>query len=466
MPGIIFVPFRKKDLEEPSLSVLNDFWRRLAEQINELWGLTGPVLLHDDLDLQGHRLLNANLAGAVASSSPTAPSLYGPHSNRPDASGVVEGTLYLETDRGLLYQLQLVSSVKRWVYIAGVMQGMFLGRPLASSLQSGDTGLFYHASDNGQVYKFTYPAWSVLNLRGGTIEGTHANRLTGGRYDAENLVVGTKFLETDRTVAYIVQVVAGVNTWIYASGVMRDVFANRPAGGTLGANDNGLRFFATDQTHEWRWNGTAWIVQPANSTPMRGTIYSPDQKPTLVADDEGFLFYSTDFLHLYRWTGTVWEPGPGDDRRGWMRGWGTIDLPGAGWHILDGSANVRISRDDGSTAVIAFLDNVTGHFWRLAGAYAGLAVAVAPAITGSVTAAATGISIVNAATGISIAAHSTAADTTVTGAATRVTTTDHSVTDTGHGHAVTDTGHGHANTLAVDITGTPASYTTAAFLRL
>ena len=214
MPGIIFNPFRKKDLEEPSLSMLNEFWRKLAEQINELWGLTGPVLLHDDLDLQGHSILNATLAGAAASSSSTAPSLYGPHSNRPNAAGTAEGTLYLETDRTVLYQLQLVSSVKRWIYIAGIMQGLFSGRPLASSLGPGDTGLLYHAGNNGQVYKFTYPAWSTMNLRGPLIEGTNAERLAGGRCDAKNLSVGTEFFETDTLLKYMVQTVAGVNTWI------------------------------------------------------------------------------------------------------------------------------------------------------------------------------------------------------------------------------------------------------------
>ena len=214
MPGIIFNPFRQKDLQEPSLSMLNEFWRKLAEQINELWGLAGPVLLNDDLDLQGHSILNASLAGAAASSSSAAPSLYGPHSNRPDASGVAEGTLYLETDRTVLYQLQLVSSVKRWVYIAGIMQGLFSGRPLASSLGPGDSGLLYHASDNGQVYRFSYPAWSIINLRGPMIEGTNAERLAGGRYDAKNLAVGTEFFETDTLARYMVQVVAGVNTWV------------------------------------------------------------------------------------------------------------------------------------------------------------------------------------------------------------------------------------------------------------
>jgi len=89
------------------------------------------------------------------------------------------------------------------------------------------------------------------------IEDTHANRVTS--YPAANYTIGVMFLETDRNVLYEVQLVAGVNTWVYAAGTMVSGFASLP--NDLGISDNGFTFMASDSGTQtmYGWISPAWI---------------------------------------------------------------------------------------------------------------------------------------------------------------------------------------------------------------
>ena len=68
--------------------------------------------------------------------------------------------------------------------------------------------------------------WEQAGGTGTVIQDTHANRAT---YPAANYPQGTAYYETDRTVIYVVQNVAGVPTWIFFNGTYSAVYADMPA---------------------------------------------------------------------------------------------------------------------------------------------------------------------------------------------------------------------------------------------
>jgi len=97
---------------------------------------------------------------------------------------------------------------------------------------------------------------SISSAPATVIEDTHANRLA--HYPATTYAVGTLFFETDREVMYSVNLVGGVNAWVYMLGIMTNVFANRPT--DLGTNDVNFLFLATDVGTLYQWTGSAWAT--------------------------------------------------------------------------------------------------------------------------------------------------------------------------------------------------------------
>lgn len=118
-------------------------------------------------------------------------------------------------------------------------------------------GLPYHYL---QLTPGSPPFWSLQTAISTLITDTHANRVN---YPAGNYPAGTQYYETDRAITYIVQDILGVLTWVYYNGIMLDVLANIP---TLGINDSGFNFHASDFAHIWAWDGTAWHFTPGNSS--------------------------------------------------------------------------------------------------------------------------------------------------------------------------------------------------------
>jgi hypothetical protein len=137
---------------------------------------------------------------------------------------------------------------------------------------------------------------SLAQTQSSCIMGTRAQR---ANTSANNL--GSLYYETDTGLTYIAKSVSGVGTWIYASGVYQDTYANRP---TVTESDNGLPFYATDQNVLYVVEAGSWIWLAGI---MFGTI-TPDQRPTLAAGDIGFRFFALDatILREQYWTGTVW----------------------------------------------------------------------------------------------------------------------------------------------------------------
>lgn len=209
------------------------------------------------------------------------------------------------------------------------------------------------------------PGNAPLNLQsllpesslGLVLEDTHANRLILHLPAAQK--DGALFWETDRRILYIRRTVSGAPAWVYAAGIYRDTFANRPTVTDVGGtNSVGYFFYSTDRTHTWRSDGTSWIVAPQFSAEMRGTL-SPDQKPGgFGANDTGFLFYSTDFNHTFRWDGAAWVLASGEMPPGFIGGF-AID-PGTGWQLCDGTATTR-STSAGATAAVTVPNYAGGN---------------------------------------------------------------------------------------------------------
>jgi hypothetical protein len=109
------------------------------------------------------------------------------------------------------------------------------------------------------------------------IEDTHANRIDPAQYAPGKYSLYKVFHETDRNVFYRVQLVAGLNAWVYQGGTMTGLLADRPA--DLGPNDAGFLFTASD-AYSYLWNGTVWSTNTATVTTIHtltadATIDSP-----------------------------------------------------------------------------------------------------------------------------------------------------------------------------------------------
>ncbi len=129
--------------------------------------------------------------------------------------------------------------------------------------EQGDGGLF-RGTDRTRIFnilwwKFFSSVADALN-REWILEGTHAERVD---IDPNNLSAPhSLFYETDTGVTYISVGEIGSLVWVYFSGVHYDVLASIPT--TLGVDDEGYLFGATDYLHEWRWDGAAWHFAPGD----------------------------------------------------------------------------------------------------------------------------------------------------------------------------------------------------------
>ena len=173
-----------------------------------------------------------------------------------------KGEQFFETDTMLVYISAPLSAGGKgyvWKYMSGTARGTFGAR--LAGLGSLDTGLLYYAIDRSLTYRWN-GSWAILVNYEPIIADTLAN-WTLANYNPANYAPGQPFFIEDWTVTYICELVAGVLTWVYQSGVYRAATASRPTtafnGEGLGAPDAGLRFIDTTLNIQQYWNGTAWI---------------------------------------------------------------------------------------------------------------------------------------------------------------------------------------------------------------
>lgn len=109
-----------------------------------------------------------------------------------------------------------------------------------------------------------------------------------------------------------------------------------------------------------------------------------DQPTTLAAPDAGYLAFVTDYGHWVRWSGAGWEFAPGDPGNGYFEDFAIVPQQ-VGWKQCDGTATDYLTVGPTLTATPFNTPNLTGNpaYRKSAAAYAGLAAAVAPGISGA-----------------------------------------------------------------------------------
>jgi hypothetical protein len=160
-----------------------------------------------------------------------------------DARGIVEGSIWYETDRGVYFIVRSNS----WFYYTGVMQDVYASRPTA--LGTLDVGFLFWAEDYLHLWQFDGANWHVI---GGEMRDDFTNRPSGLVADDE----GFRFYAEDYKHEWTWEGTA----WKVRSGVLRDTLANIPA--DLTADDADFHFEATDYDRKWYWTGSAWDYQP------------------------------------------------------------------------------------------------------------------------------------------------------------------------------------------------------------
>lgn len=132
------------------------------------------------------------------------------------------------------------------------------------------------------------------------IEDTHANRLAN--FPPANYPIGTQFWETDRTVMYVIAVVATVQVWKYQSGTTAstsNTLSDVPS--DLGANDGGYQVNNTFFRRTWIWDsvgnqfhyadgvGAGSQVSTSGPAPAGGLWQACDGSSVTTAEDGASL---------------------------------------------------------------------------------------------------------------------------------------------------------------------------------
>jgi hypothetical protein len=182
----------------------------------------------------------------------------GTHADRPTATDSPDGALYVESDRGAIYQNQ--NGV--WRYVAGTMWGTVTPDQRPTDLGVNDGGFDFRGTDDAREFIWSQTQWiEVTEVR----YGTHA-----GRPNPVDVANGALYVEFDRGgVIYQNQ----DNVWKYLAGTMWGTLSPDQRPTDLGVNDAGFDFRATDQQREFIWSQTVWVeVSPVPQTPWLSDI--------------------------------------------------------------------------------------------------------------------------------------------------------------------------------------------------
>lgn len=142
----------------------------------------GSEAMSQELSIAGDNPLN--IAGLLGNFPGI---LRGTHAERPSPSSLDPGNAYWETDRTVLYVLDVVSGSNAWVYVAGIMEAALSSRP--SDLSLADDGFMFHASDQGRTHRWTGTAWMNYTELGIGFDSTHVNRYSTGSVDTAGTAV-------------------------------------------------------------------------------------------------------------------------------------------------------------------------------------------------------------------------------------------------------------------------------------
>lgn len=198
--------------------------------------------------------------------------------------------------------------------------------------------------------------WKPVPTLAVALFGVHSTRLT---ILASDFPVGTLYLEIDRTLLYVNQLVGGIQFWVYFAGEFACTQSAIPAG--LTAQDQGLVIDVRDYSHKLVWGLT------------RDQAYA---------------------------AGWSWSPGE-EGRSGEVTGF-LVDPTGTGWHVCDGSV-VSYLKSDGTLGSVTLPNTIASPAYLKFSSLASSAINVAIAPTTGVD---SGIgTIVQSGTGATVATH-------------------------------------------------------------
>jgi hypothetical protein len=168
----------------------------------------------------------------------------GTHADRPTATDSPDGAIYVETDRGAIYQAR--NGV--WQYLAGTMWGTVTPDQRPTDLGVNDGGFDFRGTDDAREFIWSQTQWiEVTEVR----YGTHA-----GRPNPLDVVNGALYVEFDRGGAIYQN---QDNVWKYLAGTMFGTLSPDQRPTDLGVNDAGFDFRGTDQQREFIWSQTVWV---------------------------------------------------------------------------------------------------------------------------------------------------------------------------------------------------------------
>ena len=243
-------------------------------------------------------------------------------------------------------------------------------------------------------------------------EGTHIERIgdpastdpaLNKGMPASTFKAGAFYWETDRTVLYqAAWDPDGDPAWVYVSGTMRNVLANKPA--DLGDNDKGFLFYSTDYAHTWRWGViTSYtdLVIGGTNTQLTSAAHPFSAahvgKVINITGGAGFTDGRYVVLSVAGSTATLdgplgtagstagtgtftdWEYAPGDRVSGEIA-WFTAG-PGTGWALCDGAAVTRTTATAGTAAFTT--PNLIGAYPKGGSTYSGTVVPASGSASGT-----------------------------------------------------------------------------------
>lgn len=117
---------------------------------------------------------------------------YGPHAARPAPATIVEGALYVESDRGgVIYQRETPAGTPLWQYLAGTMWGTLVPDQRPTDLGVHDAGFdFRTVAAPPREFIWNQTAWVEVTPVGGAINLTHPNVVTKVDATAGGIVEG------------------------------------------------------------------------------------------------------------------------------------------------------------------------------------------------------------------------------------------------------------------------------------
>ncbi len=170
------------------VAILNDRIRR----INGLIGTT-------EVTSTTNNTVVINTPSGSATIAP--PSVFGTHQDRLQTATDTypAGTFFLETDRGVMYQLQPIGGGAVWKYFSGTMAATLANKP--SDLSGNDAGFLFRATDYTRVWRWTGAAWTRAPGERPTREFIYAAENPGTGWQLCDGSAGVTYTKDDATTA-------------------------------------------------------------------------------------------------------------------------------------------------------------------------------------------------------------------------------------------------------------------------